>query len=68
MEVILENELRIPLTLSNMALLWTFSPEGEEEENCVGNEVRFEAKVIHVSYSSIWSKVFFLEAYTNTSC
>jgi hypothetical protein len=57
-EVILENELRIPLTLSNMALLWTFSPEGEEEENCVGNEVRFETKVIHVS--SIWSKVFFL--------
>jgi hypothetical protein len=48
-EVILENELRIPLTLSNMALLWTFSPEGEEEENCVGNEVRFETKVIHIS-------------------
>jgi hypothetical protein len=48
-EVILENELRIPLTLSNMALLWTFSREGEEEENCVGNEVRFETKVIHVS-------------------
>ena len=41
MEVILENVLRIPLTLRNMALLWTFSPEEEDEEKRVGNEVRF---------------------------
>jgi hypothetical protein len=38
-EVVLENELRIPLTLSNMALLWTFLPEEEDEEKRVGNEV-----------------------------
>ena len=41
MEVILENELKIPLTLSNMTLLWKFISEGEDEEKCVQNEVRF---------------------------
>ena len=39
-EVILENELGIPLTLSNMALLWTFLPEEEDEEKRVENEVK----------------------------
>ena len=39
-EVVLENELKIPLTLSNLSLLWTFLPEDEnDEEKRVGNEV-----------------------------
>ena len=43
-EVILENELKIPLTLSNLALLWKFVSEGEDEETCVQNEVSFLMK------------------------
>ena len=43
-EVILENELKIPLTLSNLALLWKFVSEGEGKETCVQNEVKFLMK------------------------
>ncbi|XP_028410002.1 trafficking protein particle complex subunit 8-like [Dendronephthya gigantea] len=46
-EVMLENELRIPLTLSNMTLLWTFIPEGENEEKRIGNELEMHVDFVH---------------------
>lgn len=38
-EVVLKNSLRIPLTLYNMTLLWTFTVEERDKDDSVGNEV-----------------------------
>lgn len=36
-EVVLKNPLKIPLNLTNLLLLWEFTPEGQEDS--VSNEV-----------------------------
>ena len=36
-EVVLKNPLKIPLNLTNLLLLWTFTPENQQES--ISNEV-----------------------------